>query len=98
MTVKEKRGRRRYVAFTVDRGLTRDLLMRSLKAFPDAPYVVQCSEGWAVVRCSPDEIDNAVAAMRTADPSSVSLRTSGTLATLRDRYPELQRLRPPKKF
>jgi len=98
MAVKEKRGRRRYVAFTVDRSLTRDSLIRMLKAHPNAPYVVQCSEGWAVVRCSPDDIDNVVSAMRLADPSSVSLRTSGTLATLRDRYPELERLRPPKKF
>ena len=98
MTVKEERGRRRYVAFTVDRSLTRDSLIRMLKASPDAPYVVQCAEGWAIVRCSPGDIDNVISTVRRADPSSVSLRTSGTLATLRDRYPELQRLRPPKKF
>ena len=94
MAVKEKRGRRRYIAFTADRSLTRDTLIRMLKAHPNAPYVVQCSEGWGIVRCSPEDIDAAVSAMRLADPSSVSLRTSGTLATLRDRYPELERLRP----
>ena len=98
MVVKEKRGRRRYIAFTVSAAHTKDSLVRSLREFPGAPYVIQCSEGWAIVRCSPEETDASVSAMLLADPSSVSLRTSGTLAALRGRYPELERLRPPKKF
>ncbi|MDR0334782.1 MAG: hypothetical protein LBH69_02715 [Methanomassiliicoccaceae archaeon] len=98
MAVKEKRGRRRYIAFTVDAGLTKDSLVRSLRARSDAaPYVVQCAEGWAIVRCSPADIDITISAMRDSDPSSASLRTSGTLAALRDAYPELKRLRPVKK-
>jgi RNase P/RNase MRP subunit POP5 len=98
MVVKEKRGRRRYIAFTVSPGLTRDSLIHLLKERSGGlPYVVQCGEGWAIVRCSPKEIDISVSAMNLADPSSVSLRTSGTLATLRDRYPELKRLRPVRR-
>ena len=95
MTVKEKRGRRRYVAFTVSPDLTKASLTGALRAAcGDPPHVIQCSEGWAVVRCSPHDISDTVTAMNLADPSSVSLRTSGTLCSLRERYPELKRLRP----
>jgi len=97
LTVKEKRGRRRYIAFTVRADLRKEALIRALKDnSADPPYVIQCAEGWAIVRCSPDTADATISAVREADPSSVPLRTSGTLATLRDRYPELKRLRPAK--
>ena len=99
MTVKEKRGRRRYVAFTVDRTLTKEIIIEKLKKLSAAPpYVVQCAEGWAIVRCSPDNVAATISMMKLADPSSASLRTSGTLASLRDAYPELKRLRPVKRM
>jgi RNase P/RNase MRP subunit POP5 len=94
MTVKEKRGRRRYIAFTVRPELTRDGLIASLRTVRASPYVVQCSEGWAIVRCSPRDVEGTIAVMREAEPSSVSLRTSGTLSALRERYPRLKELRP----
>ena len=99
MVVKSERGRRRYIAFTVDEGLTRSTLIPKLQALMgnDAPYVVQCSEGWAVIRTSPDGIDAAVSVMSKASPGSASLSTSGTLRTLRQRYPRLQEARPPRK-
>jgi len=98
MAVKEKRGRRRYIAFIMSPAHTKESLIRSLRPLSDAPpYVVQCAEGWAVVRCAPGEIDRTISIMKDADPSSASLRTSGTLASLRDAYPELKRLRPPKR-
>jgi len=98
MTVKEKRGRRRYVAFSVDAELRKETLISALRRLgDDPPYVIQCGEGWAILRCSPEDVVDTVSEMRNADPSSVPLRTSGTLRTLRDTYPELERLKPPKK-
>jgi RNase P/RNase MRP subunit POP5 len=98
MTVKEKRGRRRYIAFTVAFELKKEALIKFLRDVPGTPYVVQCSEGWAIVRCPPDCVDTTISAVCASDPSAASLRTSGTLATLRDRYPELERLRPAKRI
>ena len=98
MAVKEKRGRRRYVAFTVREDLRKETLISALRRLgDDPPYVVQCGEGWAILRCSPEDVDDTISQMKDADPSSVSLRTSGTLRTLRGMYSELERLRPPKK-
>ena len=99
MVVKSVRGRRRYVAFTVDKELTRSTLIPKLQALfgENAPYVVQCSEGWAVVRTVPGGIGDAVAMMSKASPGCRSLSTSGTLRTLRQRYPRLQETRPPRK-
>ena len=98
MVVKEKRGRRRYVAFTVSPMFTKDSLISALRiTCGEPPYVILCAEGWAVVRCAPTDRDASVTAVKLADPAAVPLCTSGTLATLYDRYPELKRLRPPIK-
>ena len=99
MVVKAVRGRRRYIAFTVNPSLTRETLIPKLRALKDdeAPYVIQCSEGWAVVRSSPEKRDGDIAIMKSADPDSVPLRTSGTLRTLRDRYGVLKRTRLPAR-
>lgn len=93
MVVKAKRGRRRYIAFRLDPGLSRDDLRRSLSA----GSVIQCSEGWAIVRCSPSETDAVVACVKRLDPGSESLAASGTLRTLRGRFPDLERTRPAKR-
>ncbi|NLN72187.1 MAG: hypothetical protein GX137_05310 [Thermoplasmatales archaeon] len=93
MVVKEKRGRRRYVAFRLDPGLRRDDLRKVLRS----GSVIQCSEGWAVVRCAPSETHLISDEVRSADPGAESMATSGTLKTLRTRYPELERTRPPKR-
>jgi len=99
MAVKSVRGRRRYIAFTVDSSLDRGTLIAGLNSLAggSAPYVIQCSEGWAIIRTSPEGADDAIALMRQADQSSVSLCTSGTLRTLRDRYPRLRETRPPSR-
>jgi len=97
VVVKAERGRRRYIAFTVNAELTKTSLISVLRGVSaEPPYIIQCAEGWAIVRCSPDTVERTVEHMMLADPSSVSLRTSGTLRTLRDLYPELKRLRPKK--
>jgi len=98
MVVKEKRGRRRYIAFRVSPELTKDTMISRLrKAGDESVYVVQCSEGWMIVRCSPSDAEGTVRIVKYADPSSGSLRTSGTLASLRNEYPELKRLRPVRR-
>ena len=99
MVVKSKRGRRRYIAFTVDPALTKESLISKFRELREAyvPHIIQCSEGWCILRCSPKEREDAIGCMGRADPTSKSLRTSGTVITLRQRYPELMRLRPPPK-
>ena len=90
MTVKEKRGRRRYIGFSVDRGMNKtDLITRFKRFAPEPPYVVQCGNGYAIVRCSPTETYKIMALMKTADPSSESLMTSGTLKALKSKVPGL---------
>jgi RNase P/RNase MRP subunit POP5 len=98
MTVKERRGRRRYIAFRVRDDLTKDAVIAVLRRVcGNPPYVVQCAEGWMIVRCSPSDAEDTIRHVGLADPSSVSLRTSGTLASLRNDYPELKRLRPVRR-
>lgn len=95
MTVKSKRGRRRYVVFTVPSELTREACIRAIpggKTFS----VIQCAEGMAIVRCSPDNIEECGEAMRKVTADAEIVTVSGTLKTLRDRYPVLKRNAPPK--
>ncbi|MDR3282392.1 MAG: hypothetical protein LBS92_02135 [Candidatus Methanoplasma sp.] len=97
MVVKSERGRRRYVVFGVSRGLTRSGLIGRLRSVcPEeaVPYVVQCVPGKAVIRCAPGEIDCVIGLISLADRESEPLLTSGTLRTLRERYPDLK---TPKK-
>ncbi|MCL2147916.1 MAG: hypothetical protein FWH47_01050 [Methanomassiliicoccaceae archaeon] len=91
MTVKSKVGRKRYVAFSVSEGMTKEAIIRGLRSagLPDPPYVVQCSSGKAVLRCTPDKREGAIAAMSRVDPRSSPLSTSGTLRGIRRRHPEL---------
>ncbi|MDR3205848.1 MAG: hypothetical protein LBT41_01950 [Candidatus Methanoplasma sp.] len=93
MVVKSERGRRRYVVFGVSAGLTRSMLINRLRGVcpeDEVPYVVQCVPGKAVIRCAPKEIDRTIAAVAAADRASEPLLTSGTLRTLRERYPDLK--------
>ena len=87
MTVKSKRGRRRYLVFTVPGSATRESMRFN---------VIQCAEGMAIVRCAPDEIEECTDAVRCAEPTAELVTLSGTLKTLRDRYPVLKRNAPPK--
>ena len=66
-----------------------DLITRFKRNALDPPYVVQCGSGYAIVRCSPTETDKIIEAVKTADPSSESLMTSGTLRALRAKVPGL---------
>ena len=98
MVVKEKRGRRRYIAFSMCAELTKDSLISALRrSCNDPPFVVQCAEGWAIIRCPHKDTDSVISEIKLADPSSEPLRTSGTIRTLRMMFPELERLRPKKR-
>ena len=91
--MKSVRGRRRYIALQVPADLRRDDLVGALSGCSEqipGLKVITCGGGWAVVRCSPAEVEDAIAAVKGAYPGSESLLTSGTIKTLRDRYPELK--------
>lgn len=94
MTVKAKRGRRRYIAFDVPEGLGAEELSRRL---PRGRFkVIQCAGGMAAVRCGPADAAQCIEAVTVAVPGAVPRRTSGTLRTLRDRYTVLRENRPPR--
>ncbi|MDR1404579.1 MAG: hypothetical protein LBJ20_03305 [Candidatus Methanoplasma sp.] len=94
MVIKSKRGRRRYIAFRVSEHTTKIALVKWLSsAGADPPYVVQCIPGMAVLRCPPERREETIALMHSADPFSAPLKTSGTLRTLRDKFPELKAMR-----
>lgn len=95
MTVKAIRGRRRYLVFTVMPQLDRETLVHNIpggKRF----NVIQCAEGKAIVRCSPQEIQECSDAVRKVDGTAELVTLSGTLKTLRDKDPVLKRNAPPK--
>jgi len=96
MVVKSKRGRVRYIVFDVPSDLRKDILIRDVNSIgPEGlVYVVQCTGGKAMVRCTPKNKEEAMRIMSQIAPSCVSLMTSGTIRTIRERYPEL---RVPKK-
>ena len=89
---KTQRPKRRYIVFTLDTGVSRDNMIARFRALRDesAPYVVQCSEGWAIVRCQPKEVDDTLKLILDAFPGTSSRCVSGTLRTLRQRYPILK--------
>ncbi len=90
MAVKERRGRRRYVLFSADppfrdRGeaighVNRHLRDRGLQP----PHVIEAGDH-LIVRCSPQERDAVVEALRSSRPGLVPLLTSGTLRKIRSR-------------
>lgn len=93
MVVKEKRGRRRYIVFEVSKGIDKSSLIYKANnacRLGESLYVVQCDAGKAIIRCSPDQRDRSIEIMGTADPGSTPLLTSGTLRTLREKFPELK--------
>ena len=89
MVVKSERGRRRYVFFEVPEGTRRDDVSAALDGIQSVK-VVTCAGGEAVVRCSPAERADVAVRMGSAFDGCRSVRTSGTLRGLRDRYPSLR--------
>ena len=89
MVVKSERGRRRYVFFEVPQHVRRDDVSQALEGIGSVK-VITCSDGRAVVRCSPDDREAVTRRMSEGFDGCRSVRTSGTLRGLRDRYPSLK--------
>ncbi len=93
MVVKSVRGRRRYISFEVPAETTRDSIVAAVEAAdprPESFKAITCSKGKAVVRCSPADRDAVTAIVCSLGPDVRSLKTSGTLRTLRDADPDLR--------
>ena len=89
MVVKSERGRRRYVFFEVPQPVRRDDISQALEGIVSVK-VITCSDGRAVVRSSPDDREAVTRRMSEGFDGCRSVRTSGTLRGLRDRYPSLK--------
>ncbi len=94
MVVKERRGRRRYIAFRTDREVSDEELLAELTAVANSlgirpPKLIQFDGRIGIFRCRPEEkerVQNALAE-RPKDRFALStLSTSGTLRTLREKY------------
>ncbi|MGE0014755.1 MAG: hypothetical protein AB7S83_01010 [Candidatus Methanomethylophilaceae archaeon] len=91
MTVKSKRGRRRYIVFRIGADVDRFSLAQATFRPGHHVKVISCDEGMAVVRCSPADTGWVSDAVVSSFPGSEPLRTSGTLKSLRDRYGSLKK-------
>ncbi len=89
MVVKSERGRRRYIFFELPQHVRRDDVSTTLDGIGSVK-VITCSGGRAVVRCSPCDRQEVARRMTSAFDECRSVRTSGTLRGLRDRYPPLK--------
>jgi len=96
MVVKEKRGRRRYIAFEVDRRVSdEDMLtvLATLQAQGVKGKMIQFNGVRGIFRCRPQDKDRALALLASRSPDQFALRTlstSGTLRTLREKYFQLE--------
>lgn len=90
MVVKSVRGRRRYVYVRVPEGTRRDDLAGCMSERFDDTKAITCRDGDAVIRCSPRECEAVVDHLISSGLCTGSVKTSGTLRTLRDEYPQLR--------
>jgi len=94
MVVKEKRGRRRYIAFRTDREISDEQLLAELTVMAASlgirsPKLIQFDGSVGIFRCRPEDarkVRNALAERPGDRFAIVTLRTSGTLRTLREKY------------
>lgn len=95
MVVKEKRGRRRYVAYVLGRTVAKSELEEGIRSTGYSQIdIIQCAGGWCILRCEPWLLGRLDGIMEKACPGSVSKSTSGNLITLRRKYPILWDTRP----
>lgn len=98
MVVKSRRGRRRYIVFTADESMVRDDMSTIVDSFGiPSVKLITCGKGKAVIRCDPGHRDELIAAYSIALPEHHSIKTSGTLRTLRDDDPSIRVPRKRKK-
>ena len=95
MVVKESRGRRRYVAFSLGKSVPKSEMDDVLSSTAYGQLqVIQCAGGWCIIRCEPWQVDSLIEIITKKYPGSESVSTSGNLITLRRRYPILWETRP----
>ena len=92
MAVSGIKKRKRYVVFSVSPEMTKETIIRGSRSccLSDPPYIIQCTSGKAVVKCTPQSRDQVILMMSHIDPSSSPLITSGTLRKIRTLFPELK--------
>lgn len=95
--MKSKRGRRRYIVFEVGPEVDGEILSRAVFGLGPQIKVISCIEGMAVIRCTPIDMERVAVTVVSSFPGSKSVRTSGTLRSLRDRYSSLEKERRPPK-
>lgn len=78
--------------------MVRDEMSAIVESF-EIPNVklITCGKGKAVLRCNQEQRDLLISAYTSAFPEHGSLKTSGTLRTLRDGDPEIRVPRKKKK-
>ncbi|NLX47877.1 MAG: hypothetical protein GXY70_06905 [Euryarchaeota archaeon] len=94
MVVKEKRGRRRYIAFRVESSMSDEELLAALNVIMSRrgmkmPKLIQFDGNMGILRCSPADKDRVVMALSEGSGTQrtiETLSTSGTLLTLREKY------------
>lgn len=96
MTVKSKRGRRRYTAFEVPLGTDRHVAETAVSGIGSAK-VITCGKGYAVIRSLPEDRGALEETMSTRITGSVAFDCSGTLKALRTRHPQLNAPRKRRK-
>lgn len=96
MTVKSKRGRRRYTAFEVPSGTDRHAAEAAVSRVGSAK-VITCGRGYAVVRSLPEDRRILEETMSAEIAGSTAFDCSGTLRALRTRHPQLNAPRKRRK-
>jgi RNase P/RNase MRP subunit POP5 len=91
MVVKEKRGRRRYVAFETSEVIdaetvSREIISSAVRLGVRPPKLIQFEGRRGIVRSSEPEKEATLDLLNGAELPMKTLRTSGTLKTLRERY------------
>ena len=91
MVVKDKRGRRRYVAFetsevTDAETVSREIISSAVKLGVRPPKLIQFEGRRGIVRSLEPEQEATLELINAAVLPMRTLRTSGTLKTLRERY------------
>jgi len=102
MTVKEKRGRRRYVYFESADGNVRsyeDMLQSVINPAAAAGVrsikLIQFDGRRGIVRCALKELETLLSSINDVNKPFRTLCTSGTVRTIRERYfPDQLRKRP----
>jgi len=91
MVVKDKRGRRRYVAFETSESMdaetvSHEIISSAVRLGVRPPKLIQFEGRRGIVRSLEPEKEATLELLNSAELPMKTLRTSGTLKTLRKRY------------